>query len=197
MYNVDMKGAFLMKNCNYYIKTFILKNIRKCFDYKYIGGERVVEIKNGKKIFNDDNVRKFYETYETELNSFSPLKLKKIFNETKLKIEMEIIDKRKIKTRKIIINQYGMSYTDIKNKNDSISFYDEYYQKNLEQVNLFTHDIEYNVPLDKRVNYIDSESFEIVEPDLKVYRIFKKIGRDKKGIYVIDGKKIIYVGDKA
>ena len=176
----------------YYIEVVNEKRIEEKLDFK-ISKKRIFEIKSGKEIFYQDNFKEFYNKYEKELHSFDYKDLKKIYDETGIRVVhfIDNIDKEQEDSKKVPLlssNLYSIDYTDYENNDNS------YYSCNEELIKkrdkLYQYRQEHNLYEDE---YTKSDYFDEFGIDLIIRTIPNILGKDKNGIYISNNNKKDYV----
>ena len=170
----------------YFIRTFDYDILTDMFKERFYGYDKIVDIQQKKKVFKNDLVKDFYTKYETELNSFKASDLKKIYDECKVRIDYKIITKSEKEEPSIVINRYGISYTDFENPNNSYVNFKKEFLDTKRVIDEFWEKVwsgNFKSGEDKAM--FTEHDTHIVDTELSIYVKVDSTGKDEVGIFVM------------
>ena len=171
----------------FYARVNSIDLAKKYFGDDLFRNEKIIEKKNSDIKFKNEKVKEFYREYENEIFSFKRGKLRKIYDDLKLKVEfiLNTIDN----SRKIIINSTKVRYTDYKNKDNC--FYIETAE------NLWSKRESNEIIADgkEKTSYVEvmaSNNNENIA-DISFISTVNVLDKDNIGVYFINNNKKLYV----
>lgn len=181
-----------MDNIYYYIEVIDKKSLGKKLGFQ-INKKRLLEIKNEKIVFYDKRFEEFYRKYENQLHSFKIQDLRKLYDETGIRVchFIDNIDKELKDNKKVPLlssNLYSVSYIDYEDDDNSYYEYDVDKLKKRDQ--LYAYRNKKNIYEDE---YTKSDYFDELRLDLNIRTIPDELKKDQKGIYIIKDNYKEYV----
>ena len=170
----------------FYARVNSIDLAKKYFGDDLFENEKIIEKKNSNIKFKNEKVKEFYQKNENEIFSFKREKLRKIYDDLKLKVEfiLNTIDN----SRKIIINSTKVGYTDYKNKDNC------FYIKTVK--NLWSKKESNEIMGGKeKTSYVEvmaSNNDENIA-DISFIATVNVLDKDNSGIYFINNNKKQYI----
>lgn len=170
----------------FYARVNSIDLAKKYFGDDLFENEKIIEKKNSNIKFKNEKVKEFYQKNENEIFSFKREKLRKIYDDLKLKVEfiLNTIDN----SRKIIINSTKVGYTDYKNKDNC------FYIKTVK--NLWSKKESNEIMGGKeKTSYVEvmaSNNDENIA-DISFISTVNVLDKDNSGIYFINNNKKQYI----
>ena len=134
----------------------------------------VMQRKDNKDRVQNNQFKRFYAKYKNELLSRNMNELKKVYDDTKVQVVLEVVaynqEKRKIK-RKFTLSQYEMDYVDYSDEGNDYSLLNGRY-------------------VESKPRFMKERVDDLIDMDLLVHEYADDIGKDNKGIFkIVDDHK--------
>ncbi|MBR1385422.1 MAG: hypothetical protein IJ568_01185 [Bacilli bacterium] len=179
-----------MKKIDYYMEVKNTYKLNNYFGGNFYTDERMLEVKDGEILSDNNMVNNFFKYYKDKLLSYKIDDLKAIFKDCNFRISHLIITRK----RSLSISRNHIEFYDYENSDNSYYDMDSKYEEALLDLNRYIEEMENKNKSNKQIKSLNNETYKTIDNDIIFHTRVDDLDKDNNGIYIIKNgiKKYVY-----